>query len=194
MAVKLSSLAYKNEAEIEHAKTQAFPSFFVDPTSQITQTFYESTADAQGYMWTKGRTIHNAHIKEINVHRGFYKQFESIAAAILGDLAAKKEEIDDIVVCGHSLGTAIATIAAVTIAEGLPDVKVSCYTCGSPRVGNENFVKWFHSVVHSNWRIVNEQDPVMMIPFSHRFVHVNNAIVVDDMCNVLHVPGGDVPW
>lgn len=134
----------------------------------------------------------------VRVHKGMYLQFMAIGGHIMQDinklLDASRTPVKRIVVCGHSLGGALATIAAPTFAEMFPELEISCCTIGSPRVGNTNFVDWFHGLVKSNHRVVNESDPVPMVPMSYRFTHVRNALVMNEEkkeCKrVLH----DTPW
>lgn len=62
-------------------------------------------------------------------------------------------------ITGHSLGGAMATIAA----SRLKDKATCLYTYGSPRVGSRTFVKSF-DVPH--YRHVNNNDVVVKVPFA----------------------------
>ena len=42
---------------------------------------------------------------------------------------------------GHSLGGALATLAAYDITKGCQNVEVACYTYGAPRTGNHAFAR-----------------------------------------------------
>ena len=42
---------------------------------------------------------------------------------------------------GHSLGGALATLAAYEIAKTCPEIYVACYTFGAPRTGNHAFAR-----------------------------------------------------
>ncbi|HSU67742.1 MAG TPA: lipase family protein, partial [Tepidisphaeraceae bacterium] len=69
-------------------------------------------------------------------------------------------------VTGHSLGGAMATLAALRLAtEGL-DVR-GVYTFGSPRVGNDEFYAKY-SVPH--YRLVNNNDVVPHVPLETTLV------------------------
>lgn len=72
---------------------------------------------------------------------------------------------------GHSLGGAIATLAAASaIANfGASAMGVECHTYGSPRTGNTTFTKFFNTYIGQtgpagakgiSLRYVNERDPV----------------------------------
>ena len=63
---------------------------------------------------------------------------------------------------GHSLGGALATLAAYDIrkqlqASGNQDVEVMCYSFGAPRTGNHAFAADYNHVVPDTWSIINEQ-------------------------------------
>ncbi len=64
-------------------------------------------------------------------------------------------------VAGHSLGGALANLAAYDIVKGLKLVDrkttVSCYTFGAPRVGNYAFAHEYTTNVPDTWSIINDQ-------------------------------------
>jgi hypothetical protein len=127
------------------------------------------------------------------VHKGFCDQYSFVRAAILRQIERKRACLRDIVVTGHSLGGALATLAASDLACTFRDKRIHCYTFGSPRVGNEAFRKHFEHVVDGSWRVYNREDPVSLVPMSHRFVHVGQGVCIDDD---LHIEWGvkDTPW
>jgi triacylglycerol lipase len=57
--------------------------------------------------------------------------------------------------CGHSLGGALSTIAALTFGAMYPDARHVCITFGSPRVGDTVFTDLFHKHVDESVRCVN---------------------------------------
>lgn len=65
---------------------------------------------------------------------------------------------------GHSLGGALATMAALDLRINLklPDVRVISF--GSPRVGNAVFAKWFDRHVGPHWRFTHNRDIVPSLP------------------------------
>ena len=111
------------------------------------------------------------------VHPGFSTIYSKISAAILE--AAKK--LDPSVPCyisGHSLGAAIATLAAIDIAAKIPELKkqVQLYTYASPRVGDPLFAREHNRLVPNSYRVVNLADAITLVPFTVLFkteyVHV----------------------
>ncbi|KAI3436487.1 hypothetical protein D9Q98_005904 [Chlorella vulgaris] len=65
---------------------------------------------------------------------------------------------------GHSLGGALAILAAVEIRRAFPDSQMSCYTFGCPRVGNAAFTAEQEEAVPDTWAILNGMDPIPWIP------------------------------
>ena len=85
-----------------------------------------------------------------------------------------------VVFSGHSLGGALATLAAVQFSKQYPNIIVSCVTFGSPRVGNSLFASMFDKCCSGSYRFVNEDDPVPMGPTPIRFTHVKGGRWIDD--------------
>ena len=93
------------------------------------------------------------------VHSGFQAQYDDVedrVEAALDRVAGKP-----LFVTGHSLGGAVATIAAKRLRAERR--LAACYTFGSPRVGTEEWVSRLKTPVY---RMVNSADPVPLIPLS----------------------------
>lgn len=64
-------------------------------------------------------------------------------------------------VTGHSLGGALANLAAYDIVKALEwsekMTKVICYTFGAPRTGNHAFAADYNRVVPDTWSLINDQ-------------------------------------
>ena len=64
---------------------------------------------------------------------------------------------------GHSLGGALATLAAYDIQQELTNhgqqqqVEVVCYSFGAPRTGNHAFARDYNHMVPDTWSIINGQ-------------------------------------
>ena len=66
------------------------------------------------------------------------------------------------VTTGHSLGGALATLAAYDIRKQLLDNKQSntqvvCYTFAAPRTGNHAFARDYNTAVPDTWSVINDQ-------------------------------------
>jgi predicted lipase len=122
--------------------------------------------------------------KRPKVHRGFLRQFRSLQEFINSDIVDYIYKGDpktrEIIVTGHSLGGALASLCALYFSLLYKNVRVSCYTYGSPRVGHTTFVSLFKKNVFDHGRFVNEDDPVTMIPLKLRFTHLPNVFYIDE--------------
>ncbi|NVZ72332.1 lipase family protein [Pseudomonas costantinii] len=95
-------------------------------------------------------------------HEGFYLAYQAMRAFVLHYLD-QFHTGQRIVICGHSLGGAIALL----LAEGLRrtpdrDYNILLYTYGAPRAADSEFTDGASSLVHH--RIVNHNDPVPSVP------------------------------
>lgn len=99
--------------------------------------------------------------KEIKVHKGFYRSY--LEARDITHNHVKMEE--KVIVVGHSLGGAIANLAALDIQYNFPEIDVSCLTAGAPRVGNQAFIDSYNKRVPNTVRMVYRNDIVPGVPF-----------------------------
>ncbi|MCQ4313557.1 lipase family protein [Pseudomonas stutzeri] len=95
-------------------------------------------------------------------HRGFYRGFQAAKPFVERYLNAFYTGEQTLVVCGHSLGGAIALLVAEWLRRKPTKPKVILYTFGAPRAGDSAFVKAAQSLTHH--RIVNHNDPVPAVP------------------------------
>lgn len=148
-------------------------------------------ADASIFM-TQFDELENAESVSAKVHRGFYRQFNSINTDIISSVkefvyalsqeqrqrletaaqlqekkggVQEQEHTPEIICVGHSLGGSLATLCAVSIKAAMKNtVRVSCETYGSPRVGNFAFVTQFNALVDNSARFVNSCDAITLSP------------------------------
>lgn len=105
-----------------------------------------------------------------NIHRGFKEAFRVVQKEIQ-DFIDEKLKDKPLMITGHSLGGALATIAT----KKLKYEKIAaCYTFGSPRVGDE---EWMLGIKPPVYRIVNSADPVTMLPPGSEIVDISSFIL-----------------
>lgn len=97
------------------------------------------------------------------VHRGFHGAFIAVEAFVRRYLNRFYIEGQSIIVCGHSLGGAIALLLAEYLRRKWSE-NLQLYTFGAPRAGNATFVESAKGLVHH--RLVNHNDPVPGVPFA----------------------------
>jgi len=99
------------------------------------------------------------------VHRGFLAALDLVWPAALAAVQAQGGR--PVVVTGHSLGGALAVLAAARLeAAGIPVTSV--YTFGQPKVGDPAFAAAFPARDRLH-RVVNRGDPVTLVPIRHQW-------------------------
>jgi len=106
-----------------------------------------------------------------NVHRGFMGALDEVWDDLEDHVANLQKNNRKIWMTGHSLGAALATLAADRYGnvQGL-------YTYGSPRVGDRNFKEDFNV---NAYRFVNNSDIVTKVPPANMYLHVGELKYID---------------
>lgn len=107
-----------------------------------------------------------------NKHVGFKATFDSFKGELDDYFKKVNRNPSQVHLVGHSLGGAVATLAADHIKQGQA-IPTKLYTFGCPRVGTKSFAAEFtHSMGPDNiFRVHHANDPVTMIPI-WPFYHV----------------------
>jgi len=126
------------------------------------------------------------------IHVGFSKIYASCRAAVAAALAAAPPALP-LFVTGHSLGGALAELAAFDAAVNSPFKTPTMVTIASPRAGDPDFAAAYNGHVAvsppSSWRVCNMRDVVPMLPperifdlaqlTDHHYQHPNDAFRID---------------
>lgn len=115
-------------------------------------------------------------LPDLKVHSGFRSSYLNLAPNVLLSIrtaSLKCASCKHVVFTGHSLGAAVATIAAADFARSNPSLSFELFTLGSPRVGNSEFAAYATKMVPMNTRWSHANDPVVHLPmklqgFQHR--------------------------
>jgi pimeloyl-ACP methyl ester carboxylesterase len=138
---------------------------------------------------------------DVLLHSGFLARYESVIPRI-ADVARDlrlRHLINTVTFTGHSLGGALATIAAMQPEIVLP-VSTGCklttnlHTFGAPRVGDRCFSDRLASVpgLCDAIRVAHMHDIVPCFPFSQNFTHnVGTALILDDDANLVESKSAD---
>lgn len=83
---------------------------------------------------------------DVKVHRGFLSIYSSLRHIVRAYalVAGKKLRADEIIVTGHSLGGALATLCAYDLSRVVDFAPVACLSFNAPRAGNEGFARDFN--------------------------------------------------
>ena len=110
------------------------------------------------------------------LHSGFEKAYRSVVGKVAEALAKRSET--PVLVTGHSMGAALAVIAADDFFSEKKLRPTAVYAFGMPRVGDEDFAKRYNDTLGSTtYRLVHGSDVVATIPpTSFGFRHVGRLI------------------
>jgi len=108
-------------------------------------------------------------VGDAKVHTGFLGAYNVVADTTLSTVKSQLALYPAyaVVVTGHSLGGAVASLAAISIKAANPSAPLKLYTYGQPRVGNAEFSSFVEkSIGASNiYRAVHTYDGVPTILF-----------------------------
>jgi predicted lipase len=118
-----------------------------------------------------------------DVHMGWMGLYETMRANLADNLPAACQGCDQLIVTGHSLGAALAVLAAPDIAKNTPAVpEPKLTTFGGPRPGLHDFVLPFNLLIDTCFRMVNLFDIVPHVPLALPglpYEHVGVQIALD---------------
>ena len=119
-----------------------------------------------------------------HVHSGYYWAFEDVRDEIdfVHERIYKNYPDRNILVTGHSLGGALATICGAHFAQTYPEKQVKVVNFGSPRVGNRAFKNYIEKEATNlqHTRIINHRDIVPRM-FLINYHHVGHLIYFPDL-------------
>ncbi len=102
---------------------------------------------------------------EVRFHRGFMAAYFAVRDRLHTEL--RQYPTANLIVAGHSLGGALATIAALDLQYNITQHSqqpLAVYTFGAPRLGNQALVDSFTQRVPNSYRFVYGRDLVTHIP------------------------------
>lgn len=104
------------------------------------------------------------------VHTGFFLGWASVEKKVLAQIKRWQDELTvgqtlpPLLVTGHSLGGALATMAAASLQDNNMDV-AGLYTFGQPRVGDRSFTRQLNTRLAGKvFRFINNNDVVPHVP------------------------------
>jgi hypothetical protein len=118
--------------------------------------------------------------EKMRVHSGFLNAWMSVRDRVLAAASASGR----VYVVGHSMGGALATLAAMEI-SGVSGASVACVTFGAPAVGDELFADAFNSRVGQSVRVVNALDPIPR-SLSSQFAQTRGLLLVSSTSLNVH--------
>lgn len=134
-----------------------------------TQEAEDWVTDLQSFYWSSPP-----------VHFGFQRSWDAVQKDVTGWLKATPAANGGVYLCGHSLGGAIATIAALDWTRQGGEVE-QVITFGSPRTGSWEFAERYDSanLSEKTLRYTHDQDGICVIPPRLLFWHVAPALKLE---------------
>ena len=110
------------------------------------------------------------------VHEGFSQLTNELTPSIV-EAVQQLDPTIPFYITGHSLGAAVATLAALEIADKVPQLKdqIQLYTYATPRVCSPTLAKMHSQLIPNCYRVVNLGDTVPLVPpvtIGKSYVHV----------------------
>ena len=113
----------------------------------------------------------------------------NLPLTILEDIKNINEN-SQIILTGHSLGGALATMAGCYLYEkGIKKENLEVYTFGAPPVGTKEFTKYYHDKINL-FRLVNENDVVPKLDKITNLFHLGTEIVLPSNDGEVHACKG----
>ncbi|KAJ7728268.1 Alpha/Beta hydrolase protein [Mycena maculata] len=84
---------------------------------------------------------------DVRVHSGFLAAYNNVVNDILYELSCRTAAFVANFCAGHSLGGAIASLAAPSIKTALPDANIALFTFGQPRVGDPDYAAYMEKLI-----------------------------------------------
>jgi len=128
----------------------------------------------------------------VQVHGGFLAAFQSIQPALKTFIQQIQLNtgFQKVQISGHSLGGALAHMAALYIKSDLGITADFVYTFGEPRVGNTAFQILFDANIKEAWRVTSNHDPIPTLgPRILGFTHGGTEVHYSSATSFQILPG-----
>jgi len=136
--------------------------------------------------WLANLTLPPVHYLWGAAERGFSTLYAACAGSIA--TALKRSDVPPprtVYVSGHSLGGALAVLAAADIVNSLLAEKPKMYTFAGPRAVDPGFADKFNQRIANAWRVVNTEDIVTTVPLATVVVG-DNSLKSGALAAILH--------
>jgi hypothetical protein len=124
------------------------------------------------------------HGEAVGIHNGFCERSKSLRSEVEYNILSNcmQHTITDVVFTGHSAGGSTAKIFSLFSYDDMHnDVKLHCYTFGSPKTGDQYFKEAIEECLGDNLlRIETYNDIVCLIPMQKRFQHVGEGLILEN--------------
>ncbi|CDO69232.1 hypothetical protein BN946_scf185042.g134 [Trametes cinnabarina] len=154
------------------------PQFFIasDPDTQTIVVAHQGTDphkilsianDIEFGQVAANKTLFPQTNSSVKLHEGFQATHGRTADLVMSTVQSGLEStgFKRVLVTGHSLGAAVASLDAAMLRMALSDdVQVQSVVFGLPRVGNQAWADLFDSLIPDFAHVTNQKDPVPAVP------------------------------
>jgi acetyl esterase/lipase len=174
------TLGLQKLATLSDKKTDTQGAVLADHENLTLYIVFRGTEDWKDMLIDSRCNQFTVHIRgnECKVHNGFHQAYDSVQT-IIESLPYHELKNYTIVVCGHSLGGALATLCAAYLNAMRLDNPINVVTFGSPRCGNDKFANIFDATIVHHYRFIHDNDVVPMVP-KVNYQHTKTEIRLDD--------------
>jgi triacylglycerol lipase len=153
------------EDETTHTEGAIFTSMDINDTAWIVFRATDSVKNIViDFLFPQLVIPYGNYDSKIMVHGGFLLSYIGYARGYIQSWLKDHGNIKRVVLIGHSLGAALATLCAVDIQYNFPGMNIQCITFGSPRVGNKSFADSYNKRVPHTFRYVYKNDFIIHMP------------------------------
>lgn len=135
---------------------------------------------------------------KVQVHHGFYEAYNDVSQKFRDEVSSlmSQHPTARVLVTGHSLGAALATLCAVDFVRNVPGIKdkIDLYNFGCPRIGTPEWADYVRDILpgSNHFRVTHANDlvphtPPQSIGFTHEGTEVwyKKDVTVDDLSHVV---------
>jgi len=147
-------------------------------TAEIGDTFYLCYEGTSSLMdWIKDFTLAKDKFHCYDVHKGFLEQYDTVKSEVKPLIRRKNLAGKRIILCGHSLGAALATLTALDVLE-TNAIKCELGLIACPKIGTTLFANTINRHFPDLVRFVNKNDIIDVLPPNmFGFKHIGERIV-----------------
>ena len=186
---KAAALAYKDETSVRQALQGLSVTPFANPATdtegflagntEMIVVSFRGTKNLRDWLTDLDAVLVDGPAGE--VHKGFSVAISSVWNDMVTALQDMRQNGQPLWITGHSLGAALATLAAAMLLEKKRVASINgLYTFGQPRTGNTVFAAWFDGLMKSRmFRFVNNNDIVPHVPLPPLFKHAGIFLYID---------------
>ena len=108
--------------------------------------------------------------KNIKVHSGFLQQYNSVKFFTITNILKqisnnKSQEKINVIFTSHSLGAAVSVLLSTLLKTHFGDkLYITNYLFGCPKIGNNDFIRYYNDIIDETYRYVYKNDIVPRIP------------------------------